>query len=72
MAKTSVHKDNNCKICKKTLLGACYGHLPPRHVNSVPWCEVIVDLIGPWKVEIQGQEIFFKYTDIYKSSHQLS
>ena len=25
----------------------------------VPWDEVCVDLIGPWKIEIQGREIEF-------------
>ena len=41
------------------LLGAGYGHLPPRHTNLIPWEEVMVDLIGPWKVKVNEQEIFF-------------
>jgi hypothetical protein len=33
--------------------------LPPREAPLVPWDEVAVDFIGPWKIEIQGQEIEF-------------
>jgi hypothetical protein len=40
-------------------MGAGYGELPPRHAQMMPWNEVAVDLIGPWKVEVQGQQVEF-------------
>ena len=50
----------NCDACQRhKLLGAGYGELPPREAPLLPWDEVAVDLIGPWKVEVQGQEIEF-------------
>ena len=53
-------EEYQCEICQKNkLLGAGYGHLPPRHANLVPWEEVMVDLIGPWKVKVNEQDIYF-------------
>ena len=53
-------EEYRCEICQKNkLLGAGYGHLPPRHANLVPWEEVMVDLIGPWKVKVNEQDIYF-------------
>jgi hypothetical protein len=50
----------NCDACHRhKLLGAGYGELPPREAPLLPWDEVAVDLIDPWKVEVQGQEIEF-------------
>ena len=52
-------EEYKCEMCQKNkLLGAGYGHLPPRHANLMPWEEVMVDLIGSWKIELQGREIF--------------
>ena len=49
-----LYENHRYETCQKNkLLGAGYGHLPPRHASLVPWNEVMVDLIGPWKVNIQ-------------------
>ena len=49
-----------CKICQKTKLpGPGYGHLPPRNALSTPWLEVAVDLIGPWSIKVNSQELVF-------------
>ena len=34
--------------------------MPPRNARLMPWDEVAVDLIGPWKVTIDGTELIFK------------
>ncbi|GAX12003.1 hypothetical protein FisN_8Lu111 [Fistulifera solaris] len=48
-------KCSSCQMNKQ--LGPGYGHLPPRHAALLPWYEVAVDLIGPWKVKIGQQEV---------------
>ena len=49
-----------CDDCQKNKqLGAGYGHLPARHAQLLPWNEVAIDLIGPWRIDINGQEIEF-------------
>ena len=48
---------NQCQLNKH--LGPGYGQLPPRHAPLMPWAEVAVDLIGPWKIKIQQQELEF-------------
>ena len=49
-----------CTVCQKyKLAGPGYGQLPPHEAPLAPWDEVAVDLIGPWKIEIQGQEFIF-------------
>ena len=40
--------------------GRQYGHLTAREVNIAPWHTVAVDLIGPWKTLVNGQELEFK------------
>ena len=50
-----------CEECQKNkLLGAGYGLLPPRQAPFMLWSEVAVDLIGPWKIDLNGVEIEFK------------
>jgi RNase H-like domain found in reverse transcriptase/Integrase zinc binding domain len=50
----------NCRQCQHTkALGQGYGHLPPRTVTLAPWNEVAVDLIGPWKLEVNDQHLEF-------------
>jgi len=34
--------------------GLSYGHIPPIQDVSTLWEEVAVDLIGPWKIQVQG------------------
>jgi hypothetical protein len=36
-----------------------YGELPERDAQLLPWNEVAIDLIGPWKISINGQELEF-------------
>ena len=49
-----------CDICKKNkIIGPGYGHLPPREAPLLPWAEVSVDLIGPWKITVQEEDIYF-------------
>ena len=49
-----------CAQCQRNkLTGAGYGELPPREAPLLPWTEVAVDLIGPWTMEIQNEQIKF-------------
>ncbi len=43
------------KDCQKhKLAGRGYGLLPEQEVRIAPWEEVAIDLIGPWKVKVNG------------------
>jgi hypothetical protein len=45
----------NCKDCQKyKLAGRGYCFLPKREVRVAPWEEVAINLIGPWKVKVNG------------------
>jgi hypothetical protein len=45
-----------CKDCQKQLLsGHGYGLLPKQEVRIAPWEEVIINLIGPLKVKVNGR-----------------
>ena len=49
-----------CDTCRHyKLTGAGYGKLPPREAIFMPWEEVHVDLIGPWKVKVNGKMLEF-------------
>ena len=38
-----------------------YGHVPPKQIKHLsPWEEVSVDMIGPWKIEINKFEYQFR------------
>jgi len=51
---------HDCTICQcYKLAGPGYGHLPPRDAQLAPWDEVAVDLIGPWKLNVHGQDLIF-------------
>eukprot|EP00957_Ditylum_brightwellii_P209044 15360000-Ditylum_brightwellii.AAC.1 len=55
-----VCKDLKCATCQcNTQLGPGYGELPPRQASLLPWTEVAVDLIGPWKMKVGNKEIEF-------------
>jgi hypothetical protein len=44
-----------CKDSQKYKLGGRgYGLLPKQEVRTAPWEEVAIDLIGPWKVKVNG------------------
>ncbi len=52
--------DWSAKDCKKyKLAGRGYGLLPEREVWNAPWEEIAIDLIGPWKVKVNGQQVEF-------------
>ncbi len=47
-----------CKDCQKHKLeGHGCGLLPKQEVWIAPWEEVAIDLIGPWKVKVNGQQV---------------
>jgi hypothetical protein len=49
-----------CKDCQKyKLTGHGHGLLPKREVRIAPWDEVAIDLIVPWKVKVNGQQVEF-------------
>jgi hypothetical protein len=49
-----------CKGCQKyKLAGRGYGFLPKQEVRIAPWEEVAIDLIGPWKVKVNGRQVEF-------------
>ena len=31
----------------------------PREAPLAPWSELMVDLIGPWKMKVQDQDVYF-------------
>ena len=39
-----------------------YGHLAPRDAPIIPWSEVHVDCIGPWKVSLPNNKTIQFYT----------
>jgi hypothetical protein len=49
--------------CKESqehkLEGHGYGLLPKQEVRIAPWEEVVIDLIGPLKVKVNGQQVEF-------------
>ena len=50
-----------CEACQRTKLpGTGFGELPPRNALLLPWSEVAVDLIGPWKITVAAQTIEFR------------
>jgi hypothetical protein len=44
---------------KYKLEGCGYGLLPKQEVWIAPWEEVPIDLIGQWKVKVNGQPVKF-------------
>jgi hypothetical protein len=47
-----------CKDCQKHKLeGRGYGLLPKQEVQIAPWEEVAINLIGPWKVKVNSQQV---------------
>jgi hypothetical protein len=52
----------HCDACQhQKLPDPQYTHLPPCKATLVPWEEVALDLIGPWKVNF-GHESYNFYT----------
>ena len=51
---------SGCEVCRRhKLSGPGFGELAERDVNTVPWQENHVDLIGPWQVKVNGIEVEF-------------
>ncbi len=49
------HQYIEVQDCQKhKLAGHCYGILPKQEVWIAPREEVAIDLIGPWKVKVNG------------------
>ncbi len=61
----------NFKDCQKhKLTSHGYGLLPKQEVRIAPWEEVTINLIGPWKVKVSGQQVEFSaLTCIAKASN---
>jgi transposase InsO family protein len=50
-----------CETCQRDKLpGRGYGELAPPDVHIAPWFEVACNLIGPWRIEIQGNLFIFQ------------
>lgn len=50
----------NCAVCQwNKQLEKGYGYLPERVTRLMPWDKVAVDLIGPWKLTVNGRELEF-------------
>jgi hypothetical protein len=49
-----------CAVCQMNkAIGIGFGELPPRIAPLLPWNEVAIDLIGPWRMNVQGVEVEF-------------
>jgi hypothetical protein len=59
--KLQYHIDKlKCKDCQKyKLAGRGYGLLHKQEVWIAPWEEVAINLIGPWKVKVNGRQVEF-------------
>ncbi|GFH61911.1 hypothetical protein CTEN210_18387 [Chaetoceros tenuissimus] len=63
---------SNCEFCQRNKTSNVqYGHLPPRNVTMQPWHTVAVDLIGPWKMKIQGIDVEFRALTIVDNDTNL-
>ena len=52
---------HKCEHClRNKLSGPGYGLLSEQDVRSMPFEEVAVDLIGPWKVKVNGRMVTFQ------------
>ena len=46
----------NCEACQRHKLdGRGFGLLPERNISEMPWQDVAVDLIGPWRIPINDR-----------------
>ncbi len=55
------HYVSICDACQRYKdVGRGQGQLPPRNETAIPWSDVAVDLIGPWKVNNGGRELVIK------------
>ena len=55
------HLVQSCDACQRHKLpGRGYGELPPREAQLAPWQQIAVDLIGPWKIRVNEQDLTFR------------
>jgi hypothetical protein len=48
----------NCDACQcNKATGPGHGEMPERNAQLLPWNEIAADLIGPWTISIDGQEL---------------
>ena len=51
---------SHCDACQRyKLIGRGHGQVAPQEAALIPWREVVVDLIGPWTLEINNQKYNF-------------
>ena len=50
----------HCSACQKGKRGLQgKGHVPMKDVETEPWKDIALDLAGPWKANVNGEEISF-------------
>jgi hypothetical protein len=51
---------SSCDTCQRLkLVGQGHGHVAPREAELMPWCQIAVDLVGPWTLRVGPQEMTF-------------
>ncbi len=61
-----------CNDCQKYKLAGCgYSLLPKQEVCIAPWEEATINLIGPWKVKVNGQLVKFNALTCIDTSSNL-
>ena len=56
-----------CDHCQRHKLpGRGFGLLPERELRIAPWEEVAIDLIGPWKVKVNGKHVKKESRSLYE------
>lgn len=65
---------STCDSCQRNKSpGPGYAEMPPRNATEVPFEQVAVDLIGPWKIEVPGYGLIqFKALTIIDQATTLS
>eukprot|EP00957_Ditylum_brightwellii_P148738 11324101-Ditylum_brightwellii.AAC.1 len=49
---------HKCEYCQRHRFpGRGYGLLPEREMKIAPWEEVAINLVGPWKMKVNGREV---------------
>jgi hypothetical protein len=63
----------NCDFCQRNKLNdKGYGFLPEHEVRSIPFEEeCIVDLIGPWTVQVHGRPYTFEALTVIDTATNL-
>jgi hypothetical protein len=52
---------SRCDTCQRQkLVGRVHGEAAPREAAILPWREIAVDTIGPWRLTVMGQELSFR------------